>query len=78
MNIVIDDDLADKITVQTLLESLEINREQSAELMAKDVLENYEAIDLADQLKAIKALEYVLSLYMTASEYEARVGKKLP
>lgn len=78
MNIVIDDDLADKITVQNLLESLEINREQSAELMAKDVLENYEAIDLADQLKAIKALEYVLSLYMTASEYEARVGKKLP
>ncbi len=78
MNIVIDDDLADKITVQNLLESLEINREQSAELMARDVLENYEAIDLADQLKAIKALEYVLSLYMTASEYEARVGKKLP
>lgn len=78
MNIVIDDDLADKITVQNLLESLEINREQSAELMARDVLENYEAIDLADQLKAIKALEYVLSLYMTASEYEARVGKKMP
>lgn len=78
MNIVIDDDLADKITIQNLLESLEINREQSAELMARDVLENYEAIDLADQLKAIKALEYVLSLYMTASEYEARVGKKLP
>ena len=78
MNIVIDDDLADKITIQNLLESLEINREQSAELMAKEVLENYEAIDLADQLKAIKALEYVLSLYMTAYEYEARVGKKMP
>lgn len=78
MNIVIDDDLADKITIQNLLESLEINREQSAELMARDVLENYEAIDLADQLKAIKALEYVLSLYMTASEYETRIGKKMP
>lgn len=78
MHIVIDDDLADKITVQTLLESLKTNREMSEELMAKDSLENYEAIDLADQLKTIKNLEAVLAYYLPYHEYESIVGEKYP
>lgn len=76
MNIKIDDDLADMITIQNLLESLECNREMSAELMAKPELENYEAIDLADQLKIIKNLEAVLAYYIPHHEYESIVGKK--
>lgn len=78
MNIAIDDDLADKITVQNLLRSLEICREQSAELLEKDSLENFEAQDLAADLRAIRHYEAVLSYYMTADEYERRVGKKMP
>ena len=78
MNIHIDDDLADKITVNNLLQSLQICREQSAELMEKDSLENYEAQDLAADLRAIRHYEAVLSYYMTADEYERRVGKKMP
>lgn len=78
MNITIDDDLADKITVNNLLQSLQICREQAAELMEKESLENFEAQDLADDLRAIRHYEAVLSYYMTASEYEQRVGKKFP
>lgn len=78
MNIAIDDDLADKITVQNLLRSLEICREQSAELLEKDSLENFEAQDLAADLRAIRHYEAVLSYYMTSDEYERRVGKKMP
>lgn len=78
MNIAIDDDLADKITVQNLLRSLEICREQSAELLEKESLENFEAQDLAADLRAIRHYEAVLSYYMTADEYERRVGKKMP
>ena len=54
MDIIIDDDLADKITVQNLLDSYKLNQELSQELMAKDSLENYEAVDLANQLKIIR------------------------
>lgn len=78
MNIVIDDDLADKITVQNLLSSLLTCREQAAELMEKESLENFEAQDLANDLRAIRHYEAVLSYYMTANEYEMRVGKKFP
>lgn len=78
MHIVIDDDLADKITIQNLLNSLQICREQSAELMEKESLENFEAQDLAADLRAIRHYEAVLSYYMTADEYELRVGKKFP
>ena len=78
MYIEIDDDLADKITIQTLFESLQINREMSEELLAKESLENYEAIDLADQLTTIKHLEAVLAYYMNVEDYEALVGKKFP
>ena len=78
MHIEIDDDLADKITIQTLFQSLQINREMSEELLAKESLENYEAIDLADQLTTIKHLEAVLAHYMNAEDYEALVGKKFP
>ena len=78
MHIEIDDDLADKITVQNLFESLQVNRDMSQELMTKESLENYEAIDLADQLKIIKHLEAVLSHYLPANEYENLVGKKYP
>lgn len=78
MHIEIDDDLADKITVQNLFESLQVNRDMSQELMTKESLENYEAIDLADQLKIIKHLEAVLAHYLLANEYENLVGKKYP
>ena len=78
MNIHIDDDLADKITIQNLLNSLQICREQSAELMERESLENFEAQDLANDLRAIRHYEAVLSYYMTAEDYENRVGKKFP
>lgn len=78
MIIHIDDDLADKITVNNLLQSLKICREQSAELMEKDSLENYEAQDLADDLRAIRHYEAVLSYFMCKTDYELRVGKKFP
>lgn len=78
MNIHIDDDLADKITIQNLLSSLQICREQSAELMERESLENFEAQDLANDLRAIRHYEAVLSYYMTAEDYENRVGKKFP
>lgn len=78
MNIHIDDDLADKITIQNLLTSLCICREQSAELMERESLENFEAQDLANDLRAIRHYEAVLSYYMTAEDYENRVGKKFP
>lgn len=74
----IDDDLADKITVNNLLESLQICREQSAELMEKEVLENYEAIDLANHIKDARTLESALAYFLDANEYELRVGKKFP
>jgi hypothetical protein len=74
----IDDDLADKITIQNLLQSLQINRDQSEELLNKSILEPYESQDLADQLRAIRHYEMVLSYYMTPGEYEVRVGKKMP
>lgn len=78
MNINIDDDLADKITIQNLLTSLEICRQQSTELMERDSLENFEAQDLANNLREIKHYEAVLSYYMTVTDYENRVGKKFP
>ena len=78
MNIHIDDDLADKITVENLLQMLHICRDQSDELMAKDSLENYEACDLAHNLRSIKHYEAVLSYFMTSGDYERRVGKKFP
>lgn len=78
MNIHIDDDLADKITIQNLLSSLQICREQSAELMERESLENFEAQDLANDLRAIRHYEAVLSYYMTVEDYENRVGKKFP
>lgn len=78
MHISIDDDLADKITIQNLLLSLQINRDQSEELLNKSILEPYESQDLADQLRAIRHYEMVLSYYMTPEEYETRVGKKMP
>lgn len=78
MHIVIDDDLADKITIQNLLNSLQICRKQSAELLEKESLENFEAQDLADDIRAIRHYEAVLSYYMTPDEYERRVGKKMP
>ena len=78
MNIIIDDDLADKITIQNLLTSLNICRAQADELMSKETLENFEAVDLANDIRAIRHYEAVLSYYLTASEYELRVGKKMP
>lgn len=78
MNIHIDDDLADKITIQNLLSSLQICRDQSAELMDRESLEVFEAMDLADNLSAIRHYEAILSYYMTADDYENRVGKKFP
>ncbi len=78
MNIHIDDDLADKITIQNLLASLQICRDQSAELMDRESLEVFEAMDLADNLSAIRHYEAILSYYMTADDYENRVGKKFP
>lgn len=78
MNIHIDDDLADKITVNNLLQSLNICREQSKELLEKDYLESFESQDLANDLRAIRHYEAVLSYFMTPEEYERRVGKKFP
>lgn len=78
MNLKLDDDLVDRITVQNLIDALILNREMSEELMEKESLENFEAIDLADQLKLIKNIEAVLAYYMTAEDYENRVGKKFP
>lgn len=78
MNIHIDDDLADKITVNNLLSSLQICREQAAELMERESLENFEAQDLANDLRAIRHYEAVLSYYMCKTDYEMRVGKKFP
>lgn len=78
MNIHIDDDLADKITVNNLLQSLNICREQSKELLEKDYLESFESQDLANDLRIIRHLEATLAHFMTASEYERRVGKKFP
>ena len=78
MNLKLDDDLVDRITVQNLIDALILNREMSEELMEKESLENFEAIDLADQLKLIKNIEAVLAYYIVAEDYENRVGKKFP
>jgi hypothetical protein len=75
----IDDHIADEITVQNLLAALAINREQSQELLAKESdLETYESQDLADQLRTCRHLEHTIAYFLTAEEFERRVGKKYP
>lgn len=79
MKLEIDDNIADEITVQNLLAALAVNREQSEELLAKEtVLEVYESQDLADQIRTCRYLEYVIAYFLTAEEFERRVGKKPP
>lgn len=76
MNLHIDDILADKITVENILNMLHSNRKLADKLLAKDSLEAFEACNLANNLKLIKHFEAVLSFFMSSDDYELRVGKK--
>jgi len=79
MKLQIDDKIADEITVQNLLAALSVNREQSNKLLDKEsVLELYESQDLGNQIRICRHLEYVIAYFLTAEEFERRVGKKPP
>jgi hypothetical protein len=78
MNIQLNDDMIDEITVQNLLNVLNMNREMAAELLAKETnLESYEAQDLAFQLQTCSNLEKTLAYFLLPGEYARRVGKSM-
>lgn len=79
MIITLNDEMVDEITVQNLLDALKCNQEMADELLANEEnLETYETQDLADQLRICRHLEYVIAYFLTAEDFERRVGKKPP
>lgn len=79
MQLYIDDEMVDKITVENLLAALRLNREMATELIEReDDLEIFEFNDLGEQIRTCRHLEQTLAYFLTKEEFERRVGKNSP